>query len=61
MSVITSVLLLCTPVILALATGGTGLGLKIARKIAARHGARLDVQSEVGRGSVLTVRFPRAG
>jgi signal transduction histidine kinase len=38
--------------------GGTGLGLTIARQIADRHGARLDAQSEVGRGSVFTVRLP---
>ena len=40
--------------------GGTGLGLAIAQQIADRHGARLDVQSEIGRGSVFTIRFPKA-
>jgi heavy metal sensor kinase len=40
--------------------GGTGLGLAIAQQIADRHGARLDVQSDVGRGSVFTIRFSRA-
>jgi heavy metal sensor kinase len=39
--------------------GGTGLGLAIARQIAEQHGADLAVQSEVGRGSVFTVRLPR--
>jgi heavy metal sensor kinase len=39
--------------------GGTGLGLPIARQIAEQHGARLDVASEPGRGSVFTVRLPR--
>ena len=38
--------------------GGTGLGLTIARQIADLHGAHLGVESEVGRGSVFTVRFP---
>ncbi len=40
--------------------GGTGLGLPIARQIAEQHGARLDVHSHAGQGSVFTVRFPRA-
>ena len=40
--------------------GGAGLGLTIAAQIAERHGARLDVGSEVGRGSVFTLRMPRA-
>jgi two-component system sensor histidine kinase BaeS len=42
-------------------TGGTGLGLTIAKQIADLHGARLGVQSEVGRGSVFTIRLPNLG
>ncbi len=38
-------------------TGGTGLGLTIAKQIADLHGARLGVQSEVGRGSTFGIRF----
>jgi len=38
--------------------GGTGLGLAIVKHIAARHRARLGVESEVGKGAVFTVRFP---
>jgi heavy metal sensor kinase len=38
--------------------GGTGLGLAIARQIAELHGARIDVASELGRGSAFTVRLP---
>lgn len=38
--------------------GGTGLGLTIAKQIADLHGAHLGVQSEIGRGSVFTVRLP---
>ena len=38
--------------------GGTGLGLAIAKQIADQHGAGLGVQSEVGRGSIFTVRLP---
>jgi heavy metal sensor kinase len=40
-------------------TGGSGLGLAIAKQIAERHGARIDVQSEAGRGTVFTVHLPR--
>jgi signal transduction histidine kinase len=41
-------------------SGGTGLGLPIARQIAEQHGARIDVHSEVGRGSLFTLSFPTA-
>ena len=41
-------------------TGGTGLGLSIVKHVLARHQAGLDVQSEVGKGSRFTVRFPAA-
>ncbi|MCD2174567.1 phosphate regulon sensor histidine kinase PhoR [Rhizobium sp. C4] len=36
---------------------GTGLGLAIVKHILTRHRARLIVQSEMGKGSVFTVRF----
>ena len=39
--------------------GGTGLGLTIAKQIAELHGAHLGVQSEVGRGSMFTIRLPK--
>jgi len=38
--------------------GGAGLGLSIAKDIADRHGARLDVASQVGRGSTFTLILP---
>lgn len=37
---------------------GTGLGLPIAREIAQAHGGTLTVSSELGRGSVFTLRLP---
>lgn len=40
--------------------GGFGLGLCIAKWIADGHGAQILVDSEPGRGSIFTVRFPAA-
>ncbi len=39
-------------------TGGTGLGLAIVKHALMRHQATLDVQSEPGKGSRFTARFP---
>ena len=39
-------------------TGGTGLGLAIVKHVLIRHQGRLDVQSEVGRGSLFSAWFP---
>ena len=41
-------------------TDGAGLGLAIARWIAEKHGAGLDVQSAVGIGTTVTISFPAA-
>ena len=38
--------------------GGTGLGLAIVQHIIQRHDGNLDIQSEVGKGSVFSVCFP---
>ncbi len=38
---------------------GTGLGLATCHAIIAEHGGRIDVVSEVGKGSQLVVRLPR--
>ncbi len=38
--------------------GGAGLGLAITRRIAQLHGGTVEAQSEVGRGSLFTLRLP---
>ena len=39
------------------AKGGTGLGLSIVKHIAEHHGAKIDVESTVGVGTSISVRF----
>ena len=41
----------------ASSTGGTGLGLAIVKHVAASHGARLEISSELGKGSVFSLVF----
>jgi two-component system phosphate regulon sensor histidine kinase PhoR len=40
------------------ALGGTGLGLAIVKHIIQAHGGRLDITSNVGRGTTVRVAFP---
>ena len=42
------------------ATGGTGLGLSIVKHILLRHGAKLVIESELGKGSTFICVFPAA-
>ncbi len=39
---------------------GTGLGLSIVKHIAQRHGGRVEVESEPGRGTTIRVILPMA-
>ncbi len=39
-------------------TGGTGLGLAIVKHVLQRHGATLEIESVLGKGSTFRVRFP---
>jgi two-component system phosphate regulon sensor histidine kinase PhoR len=41
--------------------GGTGLGLAIVKHILNRHRGALDIESELGKGSVFTVHLPLPG
>ena len=41
-------------------SSGTGLGLSVTYGIIERHGGTIEVKSEVGRGSVFTIKFPAA-
>jgi len=40
--------------------GGTGLGLAIVKHIVCRHRGALQIESELGKGSVFTVFLPAA-
>lgn len=40
---------------------GSGLGLAICRRIALAHGSHLEIESESGRGTTVSVALPRTG
>ena len=40
-------------------TNGTGLGMLIVRRILREHGGELEVESEQGTGTTVTLYFPR--
>jgi two-component system phosphate regulon sensor histidine kinase PhoR len=39
-------------------TGGTGLGLAIVKHVCQRHGAKLKIESVLGKGSTFSIIFP---
>jgi heavy metal sensor kinase len=41
-------------------TGGIGLGLSIVKQVAERHGGKIEVSSEVNKGTAVVMRFPEA-
>jgi signal transduction histidine kinase len=40
--------------------GGTGLGLPIAQKIVAAHGGRIEMTTQLGKGTTFVLHLPRA-
>jgi signal transduction histidine kinase len=45
----------------ARASAGNGLGLSVARQIVEQHGGIIGIESELGRGTMVSLRLPRTG
>jgi len=43
------------------ATSGVGLGLYLVHSLVDLHGGRIELDSELGRGSTFTIHLPIAG
>lgn len=50
-----------TPFFTTKGSGHTGLGLSVAHEIISEHGGRIEVESEIGKGSTFTVVLPCQG
>jgi two-component system cell cycle sensor histidine kinase PleC len=40
-------------------TSGTGLGLALTKSLVEMHGGRLEIESEVGRGTMVAIHLPK--
>jgi two-component system NtrC family sensor kinase len=40
---------------------GTGLGLNVAYNVIKKHNGRIDVKSELGKGTIFSIRLPSMG
>ncbi len=40
---------------------GTGLGLSVVYGIVERHGGKIEIDSKIGKGTVVTIRLPAKG
>ncbi|MEW5800848.1 MAG: PAS domain S-box protein [bacterium] len=49
---------ICEPFFSAGKPNGTGLGLSVSKKIIEAHGGTLDIASEVGKGTKMTIELP---